>query len=140
MIQRVMTAILLLAASLVTYAQLEVTEAQAYFREAQALCERDGGRLWGMSLCGPMVIADAATNTIATSQPAPPGDRPAALGFANAPVNWGGTAWSAYMWANFSNSDTPSRGRLLIHELFHRVQPELKLMAQAGPNDHLDTL
>jgi hypothetical protein len=45
--------------------------AEQYFKEAQALCERDGGRLWGVSLCGPMVIADAATGTIATSQPVP---------------------------------------------------------------------
>jgi hypothetical protein len=51
-------------------AQVDQQRAQEYFTEARALCERDGGRLWGVSLCGPMVIADAATGTIATSQPA----------------------------------------------------------------------
>jgi hypothetical protein len=45
-----------------------------------------------------MVIADAATGTIATSQPAPAGDRPRALGFVNAPLQWGGITWSAYDW------------------------------------------
>ena len=51
-------------------AQVDQRRAQEYFKEAQALCERDGGRLWGVSLCGPMVIADGATGTITTSQPA----------------------------------------------------------------------
>ena len=52
-------------------AQVDQARAEQYFKEAKALCERDGGRLWGVSLCGPMVIADAATGTIATSQPGP---------------------------------------------------------------------
>ena len=79
-------------------AQVDQQRAQEYFKEAQALCERDGGRLWGVSLCGPMVIADAATGTIATNQPAPAGDRPRVIGFVNAPVQWGGTTWAAYNW------------------------------------------
>ena len=71
-------------------AQVDQQRAEQYFKEAQTLCERDGGRLWGVSLCGPMVIADAATGTIATSQPAPTADRPRELGFVNAPgpVGW----------------------------------------------------
>jgi hypothetical protein len=34
-------------------------------QEVQVLCERDGGRLWGVSLCGPMVIGDMRTQTFA---------------------------------------------------------------------------
>ena len=64
--------------------QVDQERAATYFKEAAVLCERDGGKLWGISLCGPMVVADAATGTIATNQPAPEGRRPAALGFANA--------------------------------------------------------
>ena len=59
-------------------AQVDQQRAQEYFKEAQALCERDGGRLWGVSICAPMVIADRRTQTIATSQPAPEGARPRA--------------------------------------------------------------
>src|SRR4029450_13202202 len=55
-------------------AQVDQQRAQEYFKEAQALCERDGGRLWGVSLWGPMVIADAATGTTATSEPASAGE------------------------------------------------------------------
>ena len=50
-----------------------------YFEEATKLCERDAGRLWGVSLCGPMVIFD-------------PGDRnachkPAGTGGAATPLS-----------------------------------------------------
>ena len=61
-------------------AQVDQQRAQEYFKEAQALCERDGGRLWGVSICAPMVIADRRTQTFATSQPAPEAARPRLLG------------------------------------------------------------
>ena len=125
-------------------AQVDQQRAQEYFKEAQALCERDGGRLWGVSLCGPMVIADAATGTIATSQPAPAGDRPREIGFVNAPVQWGGITWSAYNWQMIPKDDQAERGRLFMHELFHCIQPRLGLTAatapSAGENTHLDSL
>jgi len=128
-------------------AQVDQQRAQEYFKEAQALCERDGGRLWGVSLCGPMVIADAATGTIATNQPAPPGDRPRALGFVNAPVQWGGTTWVAYVWQMIPKDDRTVRGGLFMHELFHRIQGGLGLTSEmpkmppgSGENAHLDSL
>jgi hypothetical protein len=123
-------------------AQVDQARAEQYFKEAQALCERDGGRLWGVSLCGPMVIADAPTGTIATSQPAPAGDRPRVLGFVNAPVQWGGITWSAYNWQMIPKDDQGERGRLFMHELFHCIQPRLGLTTggSAGENSHLDSL
>src|SRR3954463_16097863 len=102
-------------------AQVNPQLAQEYFKEARALCERDGGRLWGVSLCGPMVIADAATGTIATSEPAPAGDRPRAIGFGNAPVQLGAITGSAYDWQMIPKDHQGDRGRLFMHELFHRV-------------------
>ncbi len=123
-------------------AQVDQARADQYFKEAQALCERDGGRLWGISLCGPMVIADAATRTIATSQPAPAGSRPTALGLVNAPLQWGGITWSAYNWQMIPKDDQGERGRLFMHELFHCIQPRLGLTT-GGTVDvpgHLDSL
>jgi len=119
-------------------AQVDQQRAQEFFKEAQALCERDGGRLWGVSLCGPMVMADRRTQTIATNQPAPDGTRPPILGLVNAPVEWGGARWTAFMW-DFVLGQTP-RGRreLFLHELFHRVQPQLGLIVEAQANEHVD--
>jgi hypothetical protein len=119
-------------------AQVDEQRAQEYFKEARALCERDGGRLWGVSICAPMVIADRRTQTIATSQPAPEGARPRLLGLVNAPVQWGGATWGAYMWDDVANAPPRHRNEIFLHELFHGVQAKLALMAPALATEHLD--
>jgi hypothetical protein len=119
-------------------AQVDQQRAQEFFKEVQTLCERDGGRLWGVSLCAPMVIADRRTQTIATSQPAPEGTRPRVLGFVNAPVQWGGATWGAYMWDDVVNATPRHRMEIFLHELFHGVQPQLGVMAPALAPEHLD--
>jgi hypothetical protein len=119
-------------------AQVDQQRAQEFFKEAQALCERDGGRLWGVSVCAPMVIADRRTQTFATSQPAPEGARPRLLGLVNAPIQWGGATWGAYMWDFLVNATPRHRMEILLHELFHGVQPRLGLMAPALATEHLD--
>jgi hypothetical protein len=121
-------------------AQVDQQRAQEYFKEVQALCERDGGRLWGVSLCGPMVIADGRTQTFATSRPAPEGDRPRLLGLVNAPVQWGGATWSAYLWNDVATKTPRARRELFLHELFHGVQPQLGLTAPALATEHLDAM
>jgi hypothetical protein len=120
-------------------AQVDQQRAEAYFNEAAAICQRDGGRLWGVSLCGPMVFADARTRTLATNQPRPAAEQPRALGFANAPIEWGGSRWAAYVWDFAASLDAFARGNLMLHELFHRIQPELGLITPSGQNAHLDT-
>ena len=114
--------------------------AAAYFREAAALCEREGGRLWGISLCGPIVFADAVTKSIATSHPAPDAPRPAMLGFANTALDWGGTRWTTVVWRMIPATDSIARRRLIVHEMFHRIQPQLGLFLPEPNNEHLETL
>lgn len=118
--------------------QVDQQRAAEAFNHAKTLCEREGGNLWRTSLCGPIVIADPATKTIATNQPAPEGPRPAVLGFANAAMDWGGTRWTTISWP-FLAAMQDRQGQLLIHELFHRIQPQLGLLVPDLPNDHLDT-
>jgi hypothetical protein len=119
-------------------AQVDQQRAQEYFREAQALCERDGGRLWGVSICAPMVIADLRTQTFATSQPAPEGAWPRPLGLVNAPIQWGAATWGAYVWDFVVNASPRGRRELFLHELFHGVQPQLGLRVPALATEHLD--
>src|SRR5512143_3020150 len=119
-------------------AQVDQQRAAEFFQEAKALCERDGGRLWGVSICAPMVIADGRTQTIATSQPAPEGARPRLLGIVNAPITWGGATWGAYTWDDVANATPRHRREIFLHELFHGVQPQLGLMASAVATEHLD--
>ena len=122
-------------------AQVDQERAQAYFKEAATICQRDGGRLWGISLCGPMVFADARTRTLATNQPRPTEEQPRSLGFANSPLEWGGSRWAAYMWDFTTALPTPrARREFMLHELFHRIQPDLKLITLSGQNAHLDAV
>jgi hypothetical protein len=121
-------------------AQVDQQRAQEFFTEVQALCEREGGRLWGLPLCGPMVIGDLRTQTFATSQPAPEAPRPRLLGLVNAPLEWGGKTWGAYVWDFVVNATPRRRKELLLHELFHGVQPRLGLTVPALASEHLDAL
>ena len=122
-------------------AQVDQQRASMYFNEAAAICERDGARLWGVSLCGPMVFGDLRTRTIATSQPPPTGERPASVGSVNAPIEWAGERWAAYIWDFITPlDDRRLRGEFMLHELFHRIQPQLGLITRNGQNEHLDTV
>jgi hypothetical protein len=121
-------------------AQVQPELARQYFAEVTRLCERDAGRLWGVSLCGPMVIVDQRTGTRASSQPEPDGPVPRFPGFADGPVMWGGVRWFSYPLYMLSADDPAARQQVLIHGLFHRVQPELGFMTESGGNEHLDTL
>jgi len=122
-------------------AQVDQQRAQEFFKDVQAVCEREGKRLWGMSLCGPMVISDARTQTIATSQPAPEGPRPRLLLGMNAPIQWGGVTWGAYDWDTLANAPRLHAKEILLHELFHGiVQLKLGLAASELLNEHLDVM
>src|SRR3982750_3979403 len=121
-------------------AQVDQQRAQDYFEEAQALCQRDGGRLWGVSICAPMVIGDARTQTFATSQPPPNAPRPNIIGLLNGPVRWGDTTWAALSWETIANWPARTRGEAFLHESFHIVQQRLGLMAPTDGNEHLDAV
>jgi hypothetical protein len=121
-------------------AQIDTSHAAEWFAEADSLCRRDNGALWGVSLCGPMVFADPVTRTIATNRPPPNAPRPPALGYANAAMEWGGERWSTFVWQAIPGNEI-ARARLFAHELFHRIQPPIRLYiasAESAP-DHLDT-
>jgi hypothetical protein len=123
-----------------TMAQVDQQRAQEFFEEAQALCGRDGGRLWGVSICAPMVVGDPRTQTFATSQPAPDAPRPALLGFANGPIQWGDTMWAAMTWETIASWPDRIRGEAFLHESFHIVQMRMGLIVGREESEHLDLL
>ena len=121
-------------------AQVDQQRAQEYFKEAQAICQRDGGRLLGVSICAPMVIGDARTQTFATSQPPPDSPRPHLIGLLNGPVQWGDTMWAALTWDTIANWPARTRGEAFAHESFHIVQQRLGLLTETVASEHLDTV
>jgi len=121
-------------------AQVDQQRAQEFFKEAQAVCERDGGRLWGASICMPVVLGDARTQTFATSQPPPDAPRPRLIGLLNGPIKWGDTMWAALMWDTVALQAPRLRSGMLIHESFHIVQMRLGLSVETVSAEHLDSV
>jgi hypothetical protein len=121
-------------------AQVDQQRAQEFFKAAQALCERDGGRLWGVSICAPMVVGDARTQTFATSRKPPDVPRPKLIGILNGPIQWGDTVWAALSWETVANQPPHVRNSMFLHESFHIVQRQpLGLGVATNSAEHLDT-
>lgn len=145
-----LASLLLLAATGQTAEEVfDEAAAARQLREAAALCERDAGALWGVSLCGPMMIVDPASRRIVANAPDPQGalherggvwtgDMPAGVGLANTAKTWNGRLWTMLVWPLPTNER--GRGLLLMHEAFHRVQPGLGLATTERNQDQLATL
>lgn len=120
------------------------------FREAQAICRHDHGKLWGVQLCGPMMFVDPQSRFLVANQhdahgvlkqdgtvftgALPPDEM-----MANTALHWSGVYWTQMLWP--LPADPGNRHTLIAHELFHRIQGHLHLPElKTGDNDHLDTL
>lgn len=128
-------------------AQEQVSPAQA-FAEIDAICRADAGRLWGRSLCGPILLVDPKTRAVTANQNsadgtlAPSGSvftgaLPTQVNIANTATTWAGTRWT--MLRLPLPKDPVARASLMMHEAFHRVQPELGLSAGSPSPAHLAT-
>ena len=112
---------------------------QDAFRDLDAMCARDAGRMWGRSLCGPTLLVDPRTREVTANQAAPAKVLPKEIGIANTSVEWDGKLWTMVM-LPLPESDYDRRV-LLAHESFHRIQRDLGLFAGGeGGNAHLDTI
>ena len=123
----------LLGAATAAEAQVQPELAKRYFEEATKLCERDAGRLWGVSLCGPMVIFDQATGTRATSQQEPERQPRRFPGIADGPVSWGGLRWVSFPMYMLADKADDVRQQIMLHRLFHRIQGELGAFGPTAP-------
>jgi hypothetical protein len=124
--------------------------AQRDFAEAKALCEADAGKLWGVSLCGPILFVNPDSRNLVANQPDAEGalvpqggvyvgTLPQSENFANTATDWSGTHWSEIMWP--LPDERSRRDTLMMHELFHRIQDKLPFAPMRNAsNAHLDTL
>lgn len=138
----------LLAAGTSDPGAIEPDTATSYFQEAKALSDRDGGRLWGLPLYGPMLFADGESRAVIANGPDAmgvlqhtagswKGSLPKAVGVANTAIEWSGTHWTMVDWP--LPEDRHSRASLMMHECFHRIQNELGLVVKDRPCGHLDS-
>ncbi len=128
---------------------IDMAQAKAAFAEAEAVSNKEGGRLWGKKLYGSLFFVDPETRAVVANEPDPDGVLHATNGVyagtlpqeiivSNAPVEWQGRRWTMLMWPTIP-TDTIDRRITFAHELFHRIQPRLGLMAPDSPNLQLDT-
>jgi len=114
-------------------------ELESAFRELDAMCAADGGRMWGKSLCGPTLLVDPKTREVTSNLETPEPTLPQSIGIANTSVEWDGKLWTMVMLPLPENAY--DRRVLLVHESFHRIQKDLGLFAgKEGGNAHLDTI
>src|SRR2546423_999149 len=123
------------------------TPAEA-LREADAICRGDNGALWGVSLCGPLLLVDPGRRSIYGNQPGAEnqlkregelfvGHLPEQINIANTAVDWAGTKWTMIMLPLSDAKDR--RAALMAHEMWHRIQGEIGLPQTPAENTHLDT-
>jgi hypothetical protein len=129
--------------------EIDLARAAEYLGEFEKLCAEDGGRLWGVSFCGPILLVDPVTRMAVGNQADAGGvleprrgvfvgELPAEVGIANTATEWSGTRWTMLMWWSLGQ-DRTGRSRLMAHEAFHRLQPELGLAPIGEMNVHLET-
>jgi hypothetical protein len=118
------------------------------FNERQALCARDESALWGQDLCGPLLFVDPQTRSLVANQNTTDeflrkdngvfvGTLPENVAIGNTALEWKGVRWSMVMWP--LPESPASRGDLLMHESWHRIQDSLGL-PPSNPNcAHLAT-
>lgn len=97
-------------------------------------CRDAGERLWGRSLCAPVVVVDPATGAFEASVAAP-GALPAVR--ANTAFDWKGEPW--IMLLAPLPADPAAARALAFHEAFHVQQRALGLPPNDATAAHLDT-
>jgi hypothetical protein len=128
-------------------AVIDIALAKQYFGEMRSVSDQDTGRLWGVRLYGPMMFADTETRQVVASQADKEGQlqpkegvfvgqMPPEIPLANTGTDWAGVRWTMIIWPPPENRR--SRKQLMVHESFHRVQPQLGLEPKDGTNNHLD--
>ena len=127
---------------------IDTSLAARYFQEASWISSDDGGALWGKPLGGPMIFVDPETReTVANQAPDDSGFESKGtvfvgklsdqIGLANTAFDWRGKRWSMILWP--LPTERAERSRLMMHELFHRIQPELGILLSAPQNAHMET-
>jgi hypothetical protein len=113
-------------------ASIQLSAAEAVFAMAATLCQADDGRLWGISLCGPLMLADPQTHDAVVNVPVAGAARddglyrltlPKVFPIADSPTEYGGIRWAMVRWP--PSGDADEQAVLLMHESFHRIQPRL---------------
>jgi hypothetical protein len=121
--------------------------ARSGMRDYLTACRQDAGRLWGRSLCGPIILVEPETRQAIASEKPPGGEFalgggvwvgtvPSGIPLSNTSLTWVGVPW-AFVRLPLPD-DRLSRVQLLLHESFHRIEDSLHLEGGDPLLPHLD--
>lgn len=127
---------------------IPTAQAAAEFAEAHNFCHADNGKLWGRTLCVPMMFVDPENHEAVLNQPARGAVKdgtvyrlalPSSIVIANTSIDFQGKRWSMVIWP--LPTDPTQRAILLMHESYHSIQPVLALQGTGGlgKNAELDS-
>jgi hypothetical protein len=122
-------------------------KASSYFKEIEAICDKDDGKLWGQNLYGPIMYVDRGSRKITANQPDNEGLLkskdgiytglyPKELMISNAPVKFGGKQFA--MVPLLPEEDTFRLKARTIHSLFHRFQDDEGISSSAFYISNMD--
>jgi hypothetical protein len=119
------------------------------FSDVDSLLKIDNGKFWNKELYGPIIFIEPETRVFYANENNADNSfekigniykdsLPADVNIANTALNWNNKRWTMVMLP--LPTDRNSRNNLIIHELFHRIQPTIGFEnLQEMDNGHLDT-
>jgi len=119
------------------------------FSDIDSLLKVDNGKFWGSPLYGPLLFINPETRVFYTNENNSDNEfekigniyrdsLPSEINIANTAINWNNKRWTMVMLP--LPTDRVSRNNLIIHELFHGIQPTIGFEnLQEMDNGHLDT-
>jgi hypothetical protein len=126
----------------------DLEHSKTYFEEARKVSEKDSSRLWGRPLYGPIFFVDEKNHAVIANQADSQGllhpegglyiGKLDGIDPSNDDVEWAGKHWTMMIWQTISE-DRLAREKLFAHEMFHRIQRELKLTTMDSLSQHLDS-
>jgi hypothetical protein len=122
-------------------------KALKYFREVEAICNKDNGKLWGKNLYGPLMFVDRPTRKIFANQPDKggilkgkdgiyTGDFPKELIIESRPLEFGGTIFAITLLP--PQEDDYRINSRAIFSLFHSFQKTSGLEPAGFNTRHMD--
>lgn len=131
-----------------TTTPIDLQVARAAFDQLGTITAADDGELWGVSLARPLLFVHPETRAVVADRGDDgglltetdgvwSGQFPAESPIANFATEWAGRRWTMLVWP--LPEDEVDRARLLLHESFHNVQPELEISGSSDAAPHLGT-
>ena len=133
-----------------TIGQTRIKKYETVFKELKAYLSKENGNLWDHQLYGPLLFVNPKNREIIANEPDTKGILtkngkvytgilPQGINIANTSLDWNGKRWSMVMLP--LPEDRYERLNLIIHELFHRIQPKIGFADLIiKQSNHLDKL